>query len=90
MANNLYLWIVIIITFITGLLIILHHVKIGIFKHKKYKIGLYSILCIQVIVIILILFGKPVLNKLYSYRDSVLSESEEECKREDAPFWCNL
>ena len=90
MVNGLYLWIAIIVTFITGLLIILHHAKFGFFKNKKYKVVLYSILCFEVIVIILILFGRPVLNKIYSYRDSVLSESEEECKREDAPFWCNL
>lgn len=90
MAKDLFLWVVIIITVITVILIILHHAKIGLFKNKKFKAALYFVCCIEVFVITLILFGGPILNKINSYRESVLSESEEECKREDAPIWCHL
>ncbi len=90
MMTNVFLWFVIILILFTSLLIVLHHVKIGFLQNKKYKAILYSVLTVEIIILLLTVLGRPLLGKLYTYRDNVLSESEEECKRADAPFWCNL
>ncbi len=90
MAANLFLWIIVILTVLTVILIIFHYIKLGILRDKKYKNILYSILSIEAIIILLSLFGEPVFNKILAYRDGVLNQSEEECKKEDAPFWCNF
>lgn len=90
MVTSLFIWVVVILTVATIMLIILHFAKIGFPKNKKYKNILYSILIIEIIILLLSLFGGPILNKLFGYRDNVLNQSEEECKRDDAPFWCNF
>ena len=87
---SLVLWIITVITVLTVLLLFMHYAKVGILKDKKYKSILYSILSVGVVIILLSLFGGPILNKLIAYRDNVLNQSEEECKRNDAPFWCNF
>ena len=90
MAANLFFWIIVALIIMTVALILLHHAKLGPIQGKKYKNILYSALGIEIIVIVLSLIGAPLLDKIYAYRDSVLSQSEEECKRDDAPFWCNF
>lgn len=90
MVVKLFLWVIIILTTVTGLLILLHHAQVGVLKNKKYKKIFYTLFSIEVVIIILSLFGGPLLNKIYAYRDNVLSQSEEECKQDDAPFWCNF
>jgi len=48
------------------------------------------VLILGIIYITLALFGRPLLSKINAYQQGVLQESEEECKKENAPFWCNL
>ena len=90
MLTSLLIWIVVALIAVTIILIILHFAKIGFLKNNKYKNVLYSLLSIEVIILLLVLFGGPILNKLFGYRDNVLNQSAEECKRDDAPFWCNF
>ena len=90
MVTSLIIWIVVAIIIITFVLIVLHLAKIGFLKNKKYKNVLYPLLSIEIIILLLSLFGEPILNKIFGYRDNVLNKSEEECKRDDAPFWCNF
>ena len=90
MTMNYLLWIIAVLVFVTIVLILFHHLDFGFVRDKKYKRILYSVLSIELIIVVVTLFGEPILNKIYAYRDSVLSQSEEECSKEDAPFWCNL
>ena len=46
-------------------------------------------LSVEITFILLALFGEPLLNKLYAYRENVFKQFAQECKKEDAPFWCN-
>ena len=87
---NLFLVIALLITVIAGILVLLMHKKFIRVNNKPVKIILYTLLTIGVIYLILTLLGGPIIEKINAYQQSVLSESEEECKRDDAPFWCNL
>ena len=88
--SNIFLLVSLILTILSAFLIILHRSKIISFKSKPVIISLYSVLIIGIIYIGLSVFGRPLLNKINAYRDNVLEESEEECKKDDAPFWCDL
>ena len=57
---------------------------------KNFKKILYITLSILLIVILMALFDGPISNKINAYRENVLLQSEEECTKDDAPFWCNL
>ncbi len=89
MSNTLLL-IFIILTISSAFFVILHRLKIISFKSKPVIIFLYSVLIIGIIYIILSIFGGPILNKINAYQENVLKESEEECKKDDAPIWCDL
>lgn len=88
--SNLILIAVAILTIIAGILVLLSRTKVIKFKKNGFLAGLYFVLTIGLIYILLALFGGTVLEKITAYQDGVLSESEEECKKEDAPFWCHL
>ena len=90
MTISLLQWIVAILIIVTIVFILLHYAKIGFLQNAKYKNVLYSILSIEIVILLLSLFGGPLMNKLFGYRDNVLNQSAEECKRDDAPFWCNF
>jgi len=87
---NLVLFIVIVITTIVGVFLILQRMQVISLKNDKAKITLYFLLIIGLIYISLSLFGRPLLGKINAYREGVLQESEEECKSENAPYWCHL
>jgi len=87
--TNIFLLIALVLTVFAGVLVILHRAKVVTFKNN-HKIILYFVLVIGVIFVALSLFGSPLLEKISAYREGVLMESEEECKSENAPFWCNL
>ena len=57
---------------------------------EKLQKGLYITLSIVIIIILVALFGGPILNEINAYRENIMQQSEEECAQEDAPFWCNL
>jgi len=77
------------VTVFAGVLVILHRAKVISLKNS-HKIISYFVLVIGIICVALSLFGGPLLEKISAYREGVLMESEEECKSENAPFWCNL
>jgi hypothetical protein len=87
--TNIFLLIVLGLTVFAGLLVVLHRSKVVSFKNN-HKIILYFVLVIGIIYIALSLFGGPLLEKISAYQEGVLMESEEECKSDNAPFWCNL
>ena len=82
--------IVAILTIIVALLVILNRTKVISIKKNGLLAVLYFMLVVGIIYISLALFGGPVWKKITAYQESVLSDSEEQCKRENAPFWCNL
>ena len=88
--SNLILIAVAILTIIAGILVLLSRTKVITLKKNGFLICLYFVMTIGLIYILLALFGGTVLEKITAYQEGVLSESEEECKKEDAPFWCHL
>lgn len=90
MITNIYLLIVFILTASVGLLVLLHRKKVVPIKKNSHIYILNFILVIGIIYITVSLFGRPLLNKINAYREGVLMESEEECKGENAPYWCHL
>ncbi len=88
--SNLILITVAILTIIVALLVMLNRKKIITIKKNGLLTLLYFMLVIGIIYISLALFGGTVWEKLTAYQEGVLSDSEEQCKRDDAPFWCNL
>jgi len=87
--TNIFLLIALVLTVSAGLLVILHRTKVVVLKNS-FKIISYFVLVIGIICVALSLFGGPLMDKISAYREGVLMESEEECKSENAPFWCNL
>ena len=87
---NILLVIATLITVIAGSLLLLMRKKIIPISNKPVKVVLYSLLMIGISYLLLTLLGGPVHDKINAYQQGVLSESEEQCKRDDAPFWCNL
>ncbi|MDH3609280.1 MAG: hypothetical protein OEQ24_08580 [Gammaproteobacteria bacterium] len=87
--TNIFLLIALVLTVSAGLLVILHRAKVISLKYS-HKIISYFVLVIGIIYVALSLFGGSLLEKISAYREGVLMESEEECKSENAPFWCNL
>ncbi|MBT8125171.1 MAG: hypothetical protein KJO81_10130 [Gammaproteobacteria bacterium] len=87
--TNIFLLIALVLTVSAGLLVILHRAKVISLKYS-HKIISYFVLVIGIIYVALSLFGGSLLEKISVYREGVLIESEEECKSENAPFWCNL
>ncbi len=87
---KLILLIIVVLTIIAAVLVMLQRAKKISLKNNNVKISLYFLLIIGVIYISLSLFGGPLLEKINSYREGVLQESEEECKSENAPYWCHL
>ena len=88
--TNAFLLIVLLLTVSAGLLLVLHGAKVVTFKKNSHKIILNFILIIGIIYIALSFFGRPLLDKISAYQEGVLMESEEKCKGDNAPFWCNL
>ena len=88
--SNLILSIVVVLTIISALFVILSRTKIISIKKNALLVLLYIVLIAGLIYLLLALFGGSVWEKITAYQEGVLSESEEECKRDDAPFWCNL
>lgn len=88
--SNLFLLPVAILTVVAGLLLVLHRTKVFSLKNNNFKIILYFVLIIGIIYISLSVFGGPLLEKIDAYREGVLQKSEEECKSENAPYWCDL
>ncbi len=86
----MFLIIAVVITAIAGSIVLLIRKKIIFVENKPVKIVSYSLLVIGIIYISLALLGGPVLKQINAYQQRVLSESEEECKQDDAPFWCHL
>ncbi len=87
---SMFLLVVVILTVAAGLLVILQHKKFISVKKNSYNIILHFSLVIGIIYIALSLFGGPLLDKINAYREGVLMESEEQCKGENAPYWCHL
>jgi membrane-bound ClpP family serine protease len=79
-----------VITIVVGVLIALDHKKILIIKKKSHKTLLYIVLVFTILLACVPLFGKPLLKMINAYQDGVLMESEEQCKGENAPFWCSF
>jgi len=75
---------------ISGLAILLDNKKIISIKKEGYKITLYFVFIIALLLACVSLFGKPILKKINAYQAGVLMESEEQCKADNAPYWCNL
>lgn len=88
--STILLIIGLILTIVTGLWLVLQAAGIFSLKNNNSKIILLSMFVIGIVCIALSLFGGRMLEKINAYREGVLMESEEECKRDDAPFWCNL
>ncbi len=86
----MFLIIAVVITAIAGSIVLLIRKKIIFVNNKPIKIISYTLLVIGLMYISLSLLGGPVLKQINAYQQRVLSESEEECKRDDAPFWCHL
>ncbi|MCZ6565669.1 MAG: hypothetical protein O6852_05990 [Gammaproteobacteria bacterium] len=90
MSSSYFWWMAIVVVCVTVILILLHHAGLSLFRNKKiYKTTLYLALSVEITFIVLALFGEPLLNKLYAYRENVFKQFAQECKKEDAPFWCN-
>lgn len=87
--TNIFLTIAIVLTVSAGLLVILHRAKV-ISLNNNYKTISNLVFVVGIICLALFLFGGPLMKKISAYREGVLMESEEECKSENAPFWCNL
>jgi uncharacterized protein with PQ loop repeat len=88
--STILLIIGLILTIVTGLWLVLQAAGIFALKNNNSKLILLSTFVIGIVCIALSLFGGRMLEKINAYREGVLMESEEECKRDDAPFWCNL
>ena len=88
--SNLILIAVAILTILAGILVLLSRTKVIKLKKHGFLVCLNFVLTIGLIYILLAMFGGPVWKKITAYQEGVLSESEEECKKEDAPFWCHL
>lgn len=86
----LFLIILIILIVVSGLLLFLDSKKIISIKKHSYRVILYFIFVIAILLTLVSLLGKPLMKKINAYQDGVLMESEERCKGDDAPFWCNL
>ena len=82
--------IAVLITILAGIAILLVRYKVISISNKPIKITLHTLFVIGMVYILLTILGTPVSNQINAYRQKVLSESEEECKQDDAPFWCNL
>ncbi len=87
---NILLLVIIIVTVISALLVLLNKKKVITLKSKPIVVILYTLLVVGIIYIALSLLGGPLLNKINEYRQGVLQEAEEECKKENAPYWCHL
>ncbi len=78
------------LTVVSVLLLILNNKKIITLKSQPIIAILYLVIVAGVIYVALSLFGSPLSNKINEYQQGVLQESEEECKQDNAPIWCNL
>ncbi len=87
---TILLIIAVLITILAGIAILLVRYKVFSISNKPIKITLYALFVIGVVYIVLTFLGAPVSNQINAYQQKVLSESEEKCKQDDAPFWCNL
>lgn len=86
----IFLIILAIIIIVSGLLLALDSKKNITIKKNSTKTILYFVLVIAVLLACISLLGKPLLKKINVYQEGVLMESEEQCKSDNAPFWCNL
>jgi hypothetical protein len=82
--------ILVIVIIVSGLLIALDYKKILIIKKNNYKTMLYLILVATILLACFSLFGKPFMSMINAYQEGVLMDSEEQCKGENAPFWCSF
>ncbi len=88
--TKLIVIVVAILTVVIALLVILNRTKVITIKNKRLLGSLYFVLVAGLIYLSLVLFGGTVWQQITAYRERVLSESEEECKKENAPYWCHL
>ncbi len=88
--TNIYLLTVFILTASASLLVLLHRTKVVPLKKNSHIYILNFILVVGIIYIAVSLFGRPLLDKINAYREGILMESEEECKGDNAPYWCHL
>lgn len=86
----IFIVILAIIVIVSGLLLALDSKKIISIKKYSYKVILYFVFVISSLLVCVSLFGKPLLKMINDYQEGVLMESEEQCKADNAPFWCNL
>ncbi|MEM7400376.1 MAG: hypothetical protein AAF304_00340 [Pseudomonadota bacterium] len=87
---TIFLMIAVLITILAGIAILLLRYKVISISNKPTNIALNALFVIGVVYILLTLLSAPVSNQINAYKQKVLSESEEECKKDNAPFWCNL
>lgn len=57
---------------------------------EKNKNILIAITTIALIIVFLLIFGKPILNQITTYRDKSQADAEAQCAQDDAPYWCDL
>ena len=57
---------------------------------EKSKNTVITSLVIVIIALFLLLFGKPILNQITTYRENMHAEAELQCAQDDAPYWCDL
>ena len=88
--SNLILILVGILVVVAALVVILNRKKVIVIKNKGVLRLLNIVLVSGIIYLLLAVFGGPIWEQISAYRERVLSESEEACKKENAPYWCNL